>query len=407
MVPVKAISDVSSEVFPETFERLPWEESGVRIARVRRVLFLACAIVFADTVFYGVLTPLVPYFSNEFGLTKGEVGLLTGAIGVGIILGSVPGAYLTSRFGVKKTALLGLLLLSATSLPFGFANEYWMLVTLRLGEGFASALSWVAAFTWVFARAPEERRGQMLGTVISAAVVGALVGPALGGVAGTIGIVPVFTTVSLLGVAVALWTSLTPAPPPDHDLPKLRSLSSLLHPRLYTPLWLISLSPILFGALAVLSPLELSRLGWGAAAIGIVFLLGAAAESTIHPLAGRWSDRAGYKPPILTALLISIVILTALSWAGNAYLVALLVVLAAVFFNFPLAPGTALFTEGTEKSGVGPAVAFAATNFVWASGYALGSSLGGFLAEVRGDTFSYISLIPLCLLTLALLRRIA
>ncbi len=373
---------------------------------MRRLLFLACAIVFADTVFYGVLTPLVPYFSDEFGLTKGEVGLLTGAIGVGIILGSVPGAYLTSRFGVKKTALLGLLLLSATSLPFGFADEYWMLVALRLGEGFASALSWISAFTWVFTRAPEERRGQMLGTVISAAVVGALVGPALGGVAGTIGIVPVFTTVSILGVVVALWTSLTPAPPPDYDLPKLRSLGSLLHPRLYTPLWLISLSPILFGALAVLSPLELSRLGWGAAAIGVVFLCGAAAEATIHPLAGRWSDRAGYKPPILMALLVSIIILAALSWANSAYLLALLVVLAAVFFNFPLAPGTALFTEGTEKSGVGPAVAFAATNFVWASGYALGSSLGGFLAEVRGDTFSYISLVGLCLVTLILVRRV-
>ena len=388
-------------------EELPRRRSKVRIAAVRRLLFLACAIVLADTVFYGVLTPLVPHFSNEFGLTKGEVGLLTGAIGMGIILGSIPGAYLTSRFGVKKAALLGLFLLSATSLPFGFANEYWILVALRLGEGFASALSWISAFTWVFARSPEERRGQMLGTVISAAVVGALIGPALGGAAGTIGIVPIFTGVSLLGLAVALWTFMTPAPPPDGNLPTLRALGNLLHPRLYTPLWLIALSPILFSTIAVLSPLEFSRLGWGAAAIGVVFLLGAAAEATIHPLAGRWSDRFGYKPPVLTALLASVAILAALPWTNSPYLLALLVVLAAVFFNFPLAPGTSLFTDSTEKSGVGPAVAFAATNFVWASGYALGSSLGGSLAEARGDTFSYLSLVSLCLVTLLLLRRIA
>ncbi|MGB3634303.1 MAG: MFS transporter [Rubrobacteraceae bacterium] len=372
---------------------------------MRRLLFLTCAIVLADTVFYGVLVPLVPYFSDEFGLTKGEVGILNGAMGIGIILGSVPGAYLTSRLGVKGTAILGLLLLVATSLPFGFVGEYWMLVALRLGEGFASALSWISAFTWIFALAPEEHRGQMLGTLISAAVVGALIGPALGGAAGAVGIAPVFIAVALLGLGVAFWTLLTPAPTSNDNLLNLRSLGAVFHPRLATGLWLITLSPILFSALAVLSPLELSRLGWGTAAIGVVFLLGAAAEATIHPLAGRWSDRAGYRPPILTALLISFVILVSLPWAANPYVLGLMVVSAAVFFNFPLAPGTALFTDGTEKSGIEPAVAFAATNFFWASGYAVGAPLGGFLADLGGDALAYLFLAPVCLLSLFLVRK--
>lgn len=373
---------------------------------MRRLLFLTCAIVLADTVFYGVLVPLVPYYASEFGLTKGEVGILNGAMGVGIIVGSVPGAYLTARLGVKRTAILGLLLLVATSLPFGFAGEYWLLVTLRLGEGFASALSWISAFTWIFAQAPEERRGQMLGTLISAAVVGALIGPALGGTAGAIGVAPIFVAVALMGAAVAVWTSLTPAPPPDGELPTFRSLGALLRPRISAGLWLIALSPLLFSALAVLSPLELSRLGWGTAAIGVVFLLGAAAEATVHPLAGRWSDRAGYRPPITTALLVSLFILAALPWVASPYLLALLVVLAAVFFNFPLAPGTALFTDGTEKSSIGPAVAFAATNFVWASGYAVGGPLGGFLADLGGDGVSYVALVPVCLLTLVFIHKV-
>ncbi|CAN5657108.1 hypothetical protein BH24ACT21_BH24ACT21_11850 [soil metagenome] len=372
---------------------------------MRRLLFLTCAIVLADTVFYGVLVPLVPYYAAEFGLTKGQVGILTGTMGVGIIVGSVPGAYLTSRLGVKGTAMLGLLLLAATSLPFGFVGEYWMLVALRLGEGFASALSWISAFTWIFAQAPEERRGQMLGTLISAAVVGALIGPALGGAADAIGIAPIFITVALLGLAVTFWTFLTPAPPSDGNLPTFRSLGTLFRPRLSVALWLIALSPILFSALAVLLPLEFSRLGWGTAAIGVVFLLGAAAEATIHPLAGRWSDHAGYRSPILTALLVSFVVLVTLPWIANPYALALAVVLAAVFFNFPLAPGTALFTDGTEKYGVEPGTAFAATNFVWASGYALGAPLGGFLADLGGDALAYLSLAPVCLLTIVLIRR--
>lgn len=372
---------------------------------MRRLLFLACAIVLADTVFYGVLVPLVPYFSGEFGLTKGEVGVLTGAMGVGIIAGSVPGAYLTSKIGVKGTAMLGLFLLAATSLPFGFVGEYWMLVALRLGEGFASALSWISAFTWVFISAPEERRGQMLGTLISAAVVGAMIGPALGGAADVFGVANLFVAVALLGLAVMIWTFLTPAPPPSNDLPSLRSLSALVRPRLSAGLWLIALSPILFSAFVVLAPLEFARLGWGAAAIGVVFLLGAAAEATFHPLAGRWSDLAGYLPPITAALAVSSVILLAIPWVESPYLLAASVILAAVFFNFSLAPGTALFTEGTEKYGIEPGTAFAATNFFWASGYAIGAPLAGFLADLGGDALAYISLAPVCLLTLLFVRR--
>jgi predicted MFS family arabinose efflux permease len=53
------------------------------------------------------------------------------------------------------------------------------------------------------------------------------------------------------------------------------------------------------------------------------------------------------------------------------------------------------------------AVAFAITNFAWASGYAVGAPLGGFLADLRGDDLSYLSLTVVCLLTIVTLRRTA
>ncbi len=74
-------------------------------------------------------------------------------------------------------------------------------------------------------------------------------------------------------------------------------------------------------------------------------------------------------------------------------------------FNSTLVPGTALLSRGAEKAGVGSAVAFAAVNFVWAAGYAVGAPLGGLLADLRGDALSYLALTLVCLLTLLLLRR--
>jgi MFS family permease len=374
---------------------------------VRRLLALSCAIVLVDTIFYAALTPLVPLFEEEFGLSKSAVGILSGAYGAGVLVGSVPGGYLASRSGVRTTALVGLILMSVTSVMFALADTTWLLVAVRFAGGFGSALSWVAAFTWLVDRAPEERRAEMIGVMISAAVVGALLGPVLGSVAATVGLLPAFASVAVVGGVIAVWAALEQAPISSGDISLLPALRTLREPLLLTSLWFIGLSPLLFSALAVLVPLDLNRLGWGAAAVGTVFFVSAIFEAFVHPLLGRWSDRSGYRPPVFAGLLTSIGILLLLTWVGNPWLIGLLVVLAAGAFNATLVPGTALFSRGTEKAGMERAVAFAITNFAWASGYAVGAPVGGFLADLRGDALSYLTLTGVCLLTIVLLRRTA
>jgi MFS family permease len=372
---------------------------------MRRLLALACAIVLVDTVFYAALTPLVPYFNEEFGLSKSAVGVLSGAYGAGVLVGSAPGAYLASRAGVKVAALVGLILMSLTSLAFGLADAASLLVLARFVGGFGSALSWVSAFTWLTARAPDERRGELIGIMVSAAVFGALLGPVLGSVAATVGLVPAFAAVAIVGAAIALWAAVEPAPERAEWRSFFATLRPVVQPRLATGLWLIGLSPLLFSALAVLVPLELSRFGWGAAAVGAVFLVSAAFEAAVHPLLGRWSDRAGYLRPVVAGLLVSVGILLALPWVGNPWILGLLVLLASGAFNATLVPGTALFSRGTEKAGMEGALAFGVTNFAWASGYAVGAPLGGTLADLGGDALSYLFLTVVCLLTLVLLRK--
>jgi MFS family permease len=374
---------------------------------VRRLLALSCAIVLVDTIFYAALTPLVPLFEEKFGLSKSAVGILSGAYGAGVLVGSVPGGYLASRSGVRITAFVGLILMSVTSVMFALVDTTWLLVAVRFAGGFGSALSWVAAFTWLVDRAPEGRRAEMIGVMVSAAVVGALLGPVLGSVAATVGLLPAFASVAIVGGVIAVWAALEQPPVSSGDISLLPALRTVREPLLLASLWFIGLSPLLFSALAVLVPLDLNRLGWGAAAVGTVFLVSAIFEAFVHPLLGRWSDRSGYRPPVIAGLLTSIGILLLLTWAGDPWVIGLLVVLAAGAFNATLVPGTALFSRGTEKAGMERAVAFAITNFAWASGYAIGAPVGGFLADLRGDALSYLSLTVVCLLTIVLLRRTA
>src|SRR5215208_4273846 len=291
---------------------------------MRRLLALSCAIVLVDTIFYAALYPLVPYFEEEFGLSKSVVGILSGAYGAGVLVGSVPGGYLASRSGVRITALVGLILMSATSVMFALVDTAWLLVAVRFAGGFGSALSWVAA---------------------------------------TVGLLPAFAFVAIVGVIIAVWAALEQAPVSSGDISLLPALRTVRQPLLLTSLWFIGLSPLLFSALAVLVPLDLNRLGWGVAAVGTVFFASAVFEAFVHPLLGRWSDRSGYRPPVFAGLLTSIGILLLLTWVGNPWLIGLLVVIAAGAFNATLVPGTALFSRGSEKAGMERAVAFANTNF--------------------------------------------
>ena len=88
--------------------------------------------------------------------------------------------------------------MSASSFAFAFADSIVMLDVARFVQGLAGAASWAGAMAWVASAAPRDRRGEMIGTTMGAAIAGALAGPALGTLADAVGIAPTF---SAIGVA--------------------------------------------------------------------------------------------------------------------------------------------------------------------------------------------------------------
>ena len=102
---------------------------------VRRLMLLCCAIVFVDTSFYAAMTPLLPGFEDEYGLSKTAAGVLAAAYPAGTLLGALPGGYLAARAGVRATVLLGLALMSVASVAFAFASSIEVLDAARFVQG--------------------------------------------------------------------------------------------------------------------------------------------------------------------------------------------------------------------------------------------------------------------------------
>src|SRR3954451_24507365 len=102
---------------------------------MRRLLLLSCAIVLVDTMFYAAITPLLPHYVDELGLSKTGAGVLAGAYAAGTLLGALPGGLMAARIGVKRTVLFGLGCMVAASLAFAFGTSAGLLVAARFVQG--------------------------------------------------------------------------------------------------------------------------------------------------------------------------------------------------------------------------------------------------------------------------------
>jgi len=113
--------------------------------------------------------------------------VLAAAYPAGALVGAIPSGIVAARLGVKPTVLIGMTVVAITTVLIGFASTAWELDLARLCQGLASSFSWTGALAWLVAAAPPGRRGALIGQAFACAVGGALLGPALGGIASVAG----------------------------------------------------------------------------------------------------------------------------------------------------------------------------------------------------------------------------
>jgi MFS family permease len=370
---------------------------------MRRLPVLAAVLVLVDTMLYAALTPLLPHFLHEFGLSKSRAGVLVAAYAGGALVGGLAGGFAASLLGPRRAVLIGLALMGLASLGFGFAGEFWTLFAARLLQGLSGGFMWSGALPWLLAVTPRERRGAALGNAMGAAVFGAMFGPVIGAAAALAGRAVIFSALAAVSVALAAWT-LTFEPAPTEQ-PSLAALGRALRERTFqTGMALMALGSLLFGVLGVLAPLHLASAGWGAAAIGAVWLVGAAFETVVAPVVGRLSDRRGPLVPTRVALVIAVVALLGLAVGARPLFYVPLIPLAAAAFAPLFTTAFALFADGADIVGLPQAMGFGVMNAAWALGAVAGPAAGGAIAGATGDWIPFLLGAALCATALVAVR---
>lgn len=367
---------------------------------MRRLLALVRAVVLYNTLFAAALAPYLPELVREFALSKTESGLLVAAYPAGLLVGAIPGGVLAARLGVKGSVLLGLVLMVVSSLAFAFATSVWMLEAARFGQGLSVAASWTGALAWLVTAGAHERRGELIGRVSRAAVIGILLGPVLGGAAAFLGRAPTFGAVAVAGILIAAWTWGTRGTERAAARPLKALFAAVLEPRIAGGLWLGSLTALLFGVLSVLGPLNLDRVGWGTIGVSAVFLVAAAVQASASPTVGRVADSHGRLLPVRAGLAGAIVFSLALAFVDGSWPVAGLTVAAAVSYGICWIPGVALLSDGADAAELHHGFGFALMNLAWAPGQFVGAATGGALADALGDHVPFLGVAAICALTL-------
>jgi MFS family permease len=367
---------------------------------VRRLLPFVCVVVVVDTMLYAALTPLLPHFQRAYDLSKGGVGALAAAFAIGVLVAAIPGGVVAARLGARLAVVAGLTVVTLASVGVALADSFALLFTARFVQGVGSSATWAGALAWLALATPRERRGQVMGTAMGAAVFGALLGPVIGAGASVIGVRAAFAAVA--GVCAALAAvvfAFEPSPPEPQ--PARAILGAFRSGEFRRGLWVITLPALLFGTLIVLATLVLDDHGLSAAEIGAVWIGAAAIESAINPWLGRVTDRRGPAVPIRFALAGSIVVSLGLAATEEPWLLIPLVLASAVAFGGFYAPGLTMLSHAAEEIGLAQALSFGVMNATWAIGNAVGPAAGGGLAEVTRDAVPYLVCAGLCATTLA------
>ena len=368
-----------------------------------RVVVLVSALLGFESAMYSAVTPVLPHYAHVLHAAKPAVGILTAAYPAGIVPGSLLGAWIAHRAGVRRTSLIGLLLFAASIAGFGFGTDIVTLDALRFVQGTGCGFIWGGGLTWVIAVAPRERRGAVLGSVFAAAIFGTLLGPVLGTLAVTVGTRPVFAVVGVVSLALAAWTLRhdEPAPwstGPETDTPLRAAMGSR---RMRLGSWLILLEAATIGATGTLLPLRLARFGASGIMIGATFLLASLVSTQAAGPIGRTVDRRGAGLPLCAGLTLTAVLMAVLPLPQTAVLLAIVSVVA---LGGPLTaytiPAMAMIADAAEQAGIPLAVATMLLNLAWAFGETLGAPAAANLSQATSDAVPLLLLSAIMVVTL-------
>jgi MFS family permease len=374
---------------------------------VPRNVWILSGIALGVAVGYGVVNPVLPVFAASFGVDEFAAAAVIAAFALMRLVFAPAVGVLAQRFGHRGVLVAGVLVVAASSVGVGLAGSYPELIALRALGGIGSAMFSVAAMTVLLASVDEGHRGRASALYQGGFLVGAVSGPAIGGLLAAISLrAPfffyAFTLVVAAGIALGLEnvagleagrgrSASGGGADPGRSDDQAKPLREVLRDRRYQAALLANLAQgwNTNGARGSLVPLfvaaylvaDASQAALGA---GIAMSVAAAVQMAAIWPAGWVVDMFGRRRPMVIGALIAAVAMAALPYSRS---LALLAALLAVYALGAALIGTAPAAAVGDAAGPGATNAIAVYSMAGDTGSVIGPLVAGFLAA----RFSYVA----------------
>ena len=146
-----------------------------------KLQFAVFALVAAAFTNIYITQPILPVLQNEFGVSPVQVSFTISAVLLGIVLSNLFFGFLSDRVPIHPIIIAGGVCVATGGLMSALAHDFTVLVAARLFQGlFIPALTTSLA-AWLARTLPVERLSVVMGSYVSATVLGGLGGRLLGG----------------------------------------------------------------------------------------------------------------------------------------------------------------------------------------------------------------------------------
>ncbi len=292
------------------------------------------AIFFADAS-HSVVIPIFPAFAEGLGANLAMIGVYGSAVGVAMVLLSIPIGSISDRIGRRGVMALGYALFITVPLLYTISREPIHLLAARLLLGIAQGSTFSIGFVWISEAAPTRRRALIQGLYMVMMGSGFTLGPVLGGFASsTWGYYTAFAISSLLGAAglVCLFFS---GKEPVRDSPRIHGVSlreAISDARVLAAGVSNFVNTLMYSALITFYPLYGAFLGLTSSEIGLCFTVRGLVSTTVRFPAGAVSRGKTAMKLMTLSLAVSAFLYFVL--AVSSTLVALLLILALLGITY-------------------------------------------------------------------------
>jgi DHA1 family multidrug resistance protein-like MFS transporter len=313
------------------------------------------AAAFLIAIGFGIVAPVLPQFAQSFHVSVGAAAIVVSAFAFTRLLFAPLSGVLVERVGERRTYILGILIVAASSAACAFAQSYWQLLLYRGLGGIGSTMFTVSAMGLLIRLAPPAARGRVSSLYSGSFLLGNIAGPAIGGLLAGFGLQLPFLVYAGALVLVALLVAtmlpavkkapvVVPAPAqagvpvggwgPASGATGAPQNGTTAAPRLPLPLRTALRIPAYravlvssfangwsaFGIRMALVPLfATAALGAGPEVAGISLAVFAIGTGVALLFSGRLADTWGRKPMVLLGLAVNGVGMGVLGFTGNEF----------------------------------------------------------------------------------------